>query len=212
MDRPEWISVAQDGWMYCTLTNNSNRGTDKQPGTTPVNPRANNTVGNIIRWIETGDFAGTTFAWNHFVLAGDPSLERADAKGNIQGDMFACPDGLWTDSRGVLWVQCDMSTSNVGKGDLKNLGNNAMLAADTRTGEIRRFLVGPSGSEITGATATPDGRTLLINIQHPSESSSERSDPAAPGALSTWPTKTTGARARSATVVIRKKDGGVIGT
>ncbi|MES2581628.1 MAG: PhoX family phosphatase [Pseudomonadota bacterium] len=212
MDRPEWISVAQDGWVYCTLTNNSNRGTDKQPGTTRANPRANNTMGNIIRWKETGDFAGTTFAWNHFVLAGDPSLERADAKGNIKGDMFACPDGLWTDSRGVLWIQCDMSTSNMGKGDLKNLGNNAMLAADTRTGEIRRFLVGPSGAEITGAAATPDGRTMFINIQHPGESPSERSDPAAPGALSTWPTKTPGARPRSATVVIRKKDGGVIGT
>ena len=212
MDRPEWVSVAQDGWVYCTLTNNSNRGADKQPSTNKVNPRANNTMGNIIRWKETGDFAGTTFAWNHFVLAGDPSLERSDAKGNIKGDMFACPDGLWTDSRGVLWIQCDMSTSNMGKGDLKNMGNNAMLAADTRTGEVRRFLVGPSGCEITGATATPDGRTMFINIQHPGESPSERSDPTAPGALSTWPTKTPGARPRSATVVIRKKDGGVIGT
>jgi secreted PhoX family phosphatase len=212
MDRPEWIAIGQDGWVYCTLTNNSNRGVDKQPGVTKVNPRANNTMGNIIRWKDAGDFAGLTFEWNHFVLAGDPSLERADAKGNIKGDIFACPDGLWTDSRGVLWIQCDMSTSAMGKGDLKNLGNNAMLAADPRTGEIRRFLVGPSGCEITGATATPDGKTMFINIQHPGESPSERSDPMAPGAISTWPDKKPGGRPRSATVVIRKNDGGLIGT
>jgi secreted PhoX family phosphatase len=212
MDRPEWIAIDKDGWVYCTLTNNSNRGADKQPGATKVNPRANNTMGNIIRWKDAGDFAGATFEWNHFVLAGDPSLDRADAKGNIKGDIFACPDGLWTDGRGVLWIQCDMSTSAMGKGDLKNLGNNAMLAADPRTGEVRRFLVGPSGCEITGATGTPDGRTMFINIQHPGESPSERSDPNAPGAISNWPDKKPGGRPRSATVVIRKNDGGLIGT
>jgi secreted PhoX family phosphatase len=212
MDRPEWIDVDKQGWVYTTLTNNSNRGGDKQPATDAANPRVNNTMGNIIRWKEDGDFNGTTFVWNHFVLAGDPSLERADAKGNIKGDMFACPDGLWTDARGVLWIQTDMSTSAMGKGDLKNMGNNMMLAADPRTGEIRRFLTGPSGCEITGATATPDGKTMFINVQHPGESPSERSDPKAPGAISNWPDKKPGGRPRSATVVIRKKDGGVIGT
>ena len=212
MDRPEWIDVDKQGWVYTTLTNNSNRGADKQPTVEAANARANNTMGNIIRWKEDGDFNGTTFAWNQFVLAGDPSLERADAKGNIKGDMFACPDGLWTDARGVLWIQTDMSTSAMGKGDLKNMGNNMMLAADARTGDIRRFLVGPSGCEITGATATPDGKTMFINIQHPGESPSERSDPKNPGAISNWPDKKPGGRPRSATVVIRKSDGGVIGT
>src|SRR5262245_38879377 len=33
MDRPEWTAVdAKNGWVYCTLTNNSNRGSDRQPG------------------------------------------------------------------------------------------------------------------------------------------------------------------------------------
>jgi hypothetical protein len=68
------------------------------------------------------------------------------------------------------------------------------------------------GCEITGCAFTPDGRTMFINIQHPGESPSERSDPAAPGAISTWPGKIPGGRPRSATVVIRKNDGGVIGT
>jgi uncharacterized protein len=212
MDRPEWISTDLQGWVYTTLTNNSNRGGANQLGVDAPNPRANNTMGNIIRWKDDGDFDGSSFQWNHFVLAGDPKLDRADAKGNIKGDAFACPDGLWTDARGVLWIQCDMSTSAMGKGDLVNMGNNGMLAADVKTGEIRRFLTGPSGCEITGATATPDGRTMFVNIQHPGESPSERSDPAEPRKISNWPDQQAAGRPRSATVVIRKMDGGLIGT
>ena len=212
MDRPEWIDIDKDGWVYCTLTNNSNRGGDRQPGVDAANPRANNSMGHIIRWKEDGDFDGATFQWNHFVLAGDATLDRAEAKGNVKGDAFSCPDGLWTDARGVLWIQTDMSTSAMGKGDLKNLGHNMMLAADPKSGELRRFLTGPAGCEITGATATPDGRTMFINIQHPGESPSERSDPAAPRKISNWPDQRPDGRPRSATVVIRKNDGGLIGT
>jgi uncharacterized protein len=209
MDRPEWIAVDKDGYVYCTLTNNSSRGADKQPAPDAANPRANNTMGNIIRWKEEGDFDGVTFSWAHFVLAGDPANTRPEAQGKVKGDAFGCPDGLWVDGRGVLWIQTDMSTSAMGKGDLAGLGHNTMLAADPRTGEIRRFLTGPAGCEITGATATPDGRTMFINIQHPGETPSERSDPEQPTRISRWPD---GGRPRSATVVIRRNDGGLIGT
>jgi secreted PhoX family phosphatase len=87
-----------------------------------------------------------------------------------------------------------------------------MLAADPATGEVRRFLTGPRGCEITGVTATPDGRTLFVNIQHPGESPSERSDPANPKAISSWPDGPAGGRPRSATVVVRRQDGGIVGT
>ncbi|NRF68918.1 PhoX family phosphatase [Aquincola sp. S2] len=210
MDRPEWIAIdtaSRD--VYCTLTNNTNRGADKQPAIDPANPRSDNTMGHIIRWRDDGDFDGTGLRWSHFVLAGDTQNARADAKGNINGDAFGCPDGLWIDGRGVMWIQTDMSTSAMGKGDLAKLGNNVMLAADPATGAIRRFLSGPSGCEVTGVTATPDGKTLFVNIQHPGESPSERSDPAAPTKFSRWPD---GGRPRSATVVVRRVDGGVVGT
>ena len=193
MDRPEWIAVdKQRGEVYCTLTNNSNRGGDKQPGVDAANPRANNSMGHIIRWKDDGDFDGRSFRWNHFVLAGDKANERAEAKGNVNGDAFGCPDGLWMDARGVVWIQTDMSTAAMGKGDLAKLGNNVMLAADPASGEIRRFLTGPAGCEVTGVTTTPDGRTMFINIQHPGESPSERSDPAEPGKISKWPVTAAG--------------------
>ena len=64
--------------------------------------------------------------------------------------------------------------------------------------------------DATGLTATPDLRSLFINIQHPGEPANERSNPDQPLAISRWPDGT--GRPRSATVVITKDDGGVIGT
>ena len=98
------------------------------------------------------------------------------------------------------------------QGEFRNIGNNQMLACDPATGETRRFLTAPTHSEVTGVSFTPDGRTLFISIQHPGETPGGRSDPAEPDKYSNWPDYRPGGRPRSATVVIRKKDGGLIGT
>jgi uncharacterized protein len=211
MDRPEWIAVhPTTKEVYCTLTNNTTRGTDTGSAIDAVNPRANNVYGHIIRWREQGnDPRATRLAWDVFVLCGDPSIPEAAKHGTIQGDIFGSPDGLWFDARGVLWIQTDISASVINKGDYANIGNNQMLAADPLTREIRRFLTGPSACEVTGVVLVPDGRTMFVNIQHPGETPLERSDPANPTAVSAWPD---GGRPRSATLVIRKNDGGLIGT
>jgi secreted PhoX family phosphatase len=106
MDRPEWTAadpVSKE--VYCTLTNNTNRGGNNHPAVDAANPRANNTMGHIIRWKEDGDL----------------------------------------DARGTMWIQTDVSTSALGKGDYAGLPNNQMLACDPTQGEIRRFLLGPAG-------------------------------------------------------------------
>ena len=169
-------------------------------------------MGQIIRWKEDSDFDGAGFVWNHLVLAGDPANARAEAKGNIKGDIYACPDGIVLDKRGVLWIQTDVAAAAMYAGELKNIGNNQMLACDPATGETRRFLTGPTNCEITGCTLTPDGRTMFISIQHPGETPSERSDPAEPRKYANWPDYRPDGRPRSATLVIRKSDGGLIGT
>lgn len=211
MDRPEWIAVnpySKD--VYCALTNNSNRGRSGQPAVDAANPRASNSFGQIIRWAEEGqNTSALRFRWNLFVQAGDPNNGNAAMRGNIQGDVFGSPDGLWFDERGILWVQTDISTSTLGAGDYRNIPNNMMLAADPVTGEFRRFLVGPRGCEVTGVIMTPDQRSMFVNLQHPGESPSERGNPDNPTEISSWPD---GQRPRSATVVIRKLDGGIIGT
>jgi secreted PhoX family phosphatase len=212
MDRPEWLTIdPQDGWVYCTLTNNSSRGAAGQPGVDAANPRANNTMGHIIRWKEDGDFDGAAFRWNHLVLAGDPANTRAEARGNIRGDLFGCADGLAFDGRGVLWIQTDAHATQMYKGEFERLGNNQMLACDPATGEVRRFLTAPTNCEVTGVTWAEGGRTMFVNIQHPGETPSDRSDPAQPRRFSNWPDYRPDGRPRSATVVIRRKDGGVIG-
>jgi hypothetical protein len=100
-----------------------------------------------------------------------------------------------------------MSTSLLNKGDHANFGNNQMLAVDPATGVFRRFLTGPRGAEITGFHTTPDNRTAFLNIQHPGEGWK-----ASPREVSNWPDYDPNGRPRAATVVIRRKDGGIIGT
>ncbi|HKZ06650.1 MAG TPA: PhoX family phosphatase, partial [Methylomirabilota bacterium] len=213
MDRPEWIARhPRTGDCYCALTNNTARGVGAAAPPDATNPRAENVFGHIVRWRERGgDAAARRFDWDVFALAGDPAHPDPGRHGTIKGDAFGSPDGLWIDARGVLWIQTDVSTNVLGKGDYARLGNNQMLAADPETGEVRRFLTGPRGCELTGMTATPDGTTLFANIQHPGETPSERSNPSAPQAISAWPDGPAGGRPRSATLAIRRHDGGVVG-
>jgi secreted PhoX family phosphatase len=100
-------------------------------------------------------------------------------------------------------------------GDWKLIGNNQMVAADPSTGEVRRFLTGPVGCEVTAVQLTPDLRTMFVNIQHPGEAPLPhpgRNNPSKPKAISSWPEGEAGGRPRSATIAIRRADGGVIGT
>ncbi len=213
MDRPEWITVMPNRDVYLALTNNSARGASGRPGVDAANPRVDNTFGHIVRWTEDGaNPTALTFRWSIFVQAGDRANANAAKRGNIRGDTFGSPDGLWGDSRGVLWIQTDISTSALGTGDYVNIPTNMMLAADPATGDVRRFLTGPRGCEVTGVTVTPDMRTMFVNIQHPGEPASGDSNPNATGAISTWPDGPGIARPRAATVVIRKGDGGIVGT
>lgn len=213
MDRPEWLAIEPGGHtVYCTLTNNSQRGAPGRPGVDAANPRAANSMGHIIRWTEDGDLAATRFRWAHLLLAGDPANERPQARGNVRGDAFGSPDGLAFDPRGLLWIQTDAGASKIGQGEYARLGHNQMLACDTASGEVRRFLTGPAGCEITGAAFTPDARTLFVNVQHPGEPPGGRSDPQAPTRLSSWPEGAGASRPRSATLAIRRLDGGPVGS
>ena len=203
MDRPEWIVVSpKDGQVYCTLTNNIKRGDEGQPVGGP-NPRAKNQYGQILRWQETGsDAAAMDFAWDLFVVAGNPGVHAGTPQGgsiNINAqNMFNSPDGLGFDIAGRLWILTDGDSTNAG--DFAGMGNNQMLCADPASGEIRRFMVGPVGCEVTGISFAPDQKALFVGIQHPGENGG-----------STFPEHLPNGKPRSSVMVITREDGGVIG-
>jgi len=230
MDRPEWVAVhPTTREVYLTLTNNNRRGTNPPSSNLPdgsttaatarppvdaANPRMDNRYGHIIRWTETGgDVGATSFAWDIFVECGDGLAAAPNLQGNINGDDFGAPDGLWFDQDGRLWIQTDQQGD--GLGDWTNIGGNSMLCADPSTRQITRFLTSPKNCEVTGVVNTPDGKTMFVGIQHPGEDWTGSFT-----ARSTWPdsgangptTQATAVKPRSSVVVITKDNGGVIGT
>jgi secreted PhoX family phosphatase len=194
MDRPEWVACHPSApLVFCTLSNNAGRAETNKP-----NPRKNNIYGQIVRWWPDNlDHAATGFQWDLYVLAGNPTVHKKARAGsaNIHAEnMFNSPDGLAIDGFGRLWIQTDGNTSNTG--DFAGHGNNQMLCGDPVTGEIRRFLVGPIGCEITGQIFSADHRTMMVGIQHPTGK---------------WPNAKRDGVPRSSVIVIFRDDGGIIG-
>lgn len=211
MDRPEWGAVdPSTGQVYFNLTNNTRRTAEQVDA---ANPRPENQWGQIIRWNEAGnDMTATTFEWDMFVLAGpEDDSEKLSGESLDADNMFCCPDGLWFDASRRLWIQSDIGEEVMNKDQFAPFGNNQMLAANPETGEIRRFFTGPIGQETTGVITTPDQRTMFINVQHPGATTPEE-DFAAGKVNSQWPDRNPAIYPRSATVVITKNDGGIIGS
>ena len=214
LHRPEWVAVhPHSREVYVTLTNGSGNNSAVNSGRDP------NPYGHIVRFREANN-DDTAFAWDIFLLAGDHAY---DTKVDPDQPIFGSPDGIWVDGSGIVWVQTDISNSsqNLASRGYDRIGNNAMLAANPVTGEVKRFMTGPRGCEITGVTMTPDQRTMFVNIQHPGESTTYWNNlnggspsTAIPYRVSTWPfgSASNPRRPRPATVVIRKLDGGRIGT
>ena len=238
MDRPEWGAVnPRNGEVYFTLTNNTDRLdvddavlaagapataeldeamerlAGREFGETPSNPRGPNPHGHIIRFREDGDDpAAAGFVWDIFVFGSEAGGDTNFSALTANNEFTDC-DGLWFDSAGLLWIQTD--------GGQPDGNHNQMLAAipgEVEDGgvdagnvdaSLRRFLVGPIGCEITGIDMTPDRRSMFVNIQHPDERDSGGH----------WPddgrdaaTVAPSGRARSATIVITRDDGGALGT
>jgi secreted PhoX family phosphatase len=183
MDRPEWVVPAPNGEMVWALTNNSQR-TEADA----VNKLAPNADGYILKTRDSDNYTGTTFTWEHYIFAEETHNDERS---------FSDPDGLWVDPDGRLFIETD--------GGQKNGLQDQCLVADLNDPtNIRRLFVGVSGDEITGVAYTPDRKTLFINTQHPGNG-----DPTA----TNFPAPTDGVTIpRDCTIVITKKDGGIVGS
>jgi secreted PhoX family phosphatase len=147
-----------------------------------------------ICWIQTDDGAYTDVT-NCMLLAAIPGAVGDGAKVTVQNSFTPAA---------TTAVPAPVAVTGA---------KQTFVGAALGEAKLRRFLVGPAGSEITGLTEAADGKTMFVNIQHPGE------DTAAIGTgsytfQSSWPGNQgygpTG-RPRSATIVITRTDGGVIG-
>ena len=208
MDRPEWSTVGINGEIYWTLTNNDRK--DLGIGAvSEVNPIFENRDGYII---STTDTSATRFTWEMFFIARnsratDPgtdnlggtdvpyALYQSPADGGA--NQFTDPDCAWADVYGRLFIGTDGGQP----GD--NL-EDQLVVFDTNTGEYRRLLCGVQRDEITGCISTPNYGTLFTNTQHPGDGDPTRTNFPAPFDGETIP--------RDCTIVLRRKDGGQVGS
>ncbi|MNQ36015.1 hypothetical protein D3C85_495240 [compost metagenome] len=202
-----------------------------------------NPNGHIIRFKEgTGAAAATSFTWDVYLFGAESGADASKINlSNLTADQdFSSPDGLaFSPYTGICWIQTDDGAytdvtncmmlaavpGSVGDGAKKTLSytkaDGSKMDIVTPVGKaatdstLKRFLVGPKGSEITGLAETPDGKTMFINIQHPGENTSLANIGDPSKYTSQWPANAgygAGKRPRSATIVITKNDGGRIGS
>jgi secreted PhoX family phosphatase len=201
--------------------------------------RSGNPNGHIIRFREDKNLAtASKFVWDIFLFGAEETAAAMNLSKLTAANSFSSPDGLWFSKKtGICWIQTDdgamTDQSNcmllaaipgkVGDGgkitvrnemDMKSADQTSFIGATLGEAKLRRFLVAPKGSEVTGICETPDGRAIFVNIQHPGESTSA-ADMAAGKYQSSWPGNAgygpnTG-RPRSATIVITRDDGGIVG-
>ena len=202
-----------------------------------------NPHGHILRMKEgAGASAATAFTWDVYLFGAETGANGGLVNlSNLTADQdFSSPDGLaFSPYTGICWIQTDDGAytdvtncmmlaavpGTVGDGAKTTLNYpkvaGGTLAVDTYIGKkptadtLKRFLVGPVGSEITGIAETPDGKAMFVNIQHPGESTALANIGDPTKYTSQWPANAgygPGKRPRSATIVITKNDGGRIGT
>jgi uncharacterized protein len=134
-------------------------------------------------------------------------------------------DGAYTDETNCMLLAA--IPGHVGDGGKISVKNSMSVGGQETAGtqetfigatlgeaKLRRFLVAPKGAEVTGIAETADGKALFVNIQHPGENTPALGNSAQFNQESQWPGNEgygPKGRPRSATIVITRKDGGVIG-
>jgi secreted PhoX family phosphatase len=192
-----------------------------------------NPNGHIIRFREET----SRFVWDIFLFGSEEDNTASNVSKLTAKNSFSSPDGLWfSKATGLCWIQTDDGAytdevhnqllvaipGQVGDGKSVTITNtlsgatkdqNTFVGAELGETKLRRFLTGPAGCEITGIAESADGRTIFVNVQHPGEDTTA-SFWTGSAPQSQWPGNAgygvTG-RPRSATLVITRKDGGIIG-
>ena len=229
-------SVNPTSGQYLPDAANPRAYTDMK-GTSAQNGNPN---GHMVRMKEGATVSA--FTWDVYLFGAEAGADKTMVNiSSLTADQdFSSPDGLaFSKATGICWIQTDDGAytdvtncmmlaavpGQVGDGGKKTLSytksDGSKLDIVTPVGKaatestLKRFLVGPKGCEITGLSETPDGKTIFVNIQHPGEGTAMANIGDATKYQSQWPSNVgygAGKRPRSATIVITKNDGGVIGS
>ena len=229
-------SIDPTGSQYLPDASNPRAYTDMK-GTSKQNGNPN---GHLVRLKEGASVS--SFSWDVYLFGAEAGADKSlvNISALTADQDFSSPDGLvFSKATGICWIQTDdgayTDVSNcmmlaavpgqVGDGGKKTLSytkaDGSKLDIVTPVGKaatestLKRFLVGPKGSEITGLAETPDGKAIFVNIQHPGEGTAMANIGDATKYQSQWPANAgygAGKRPRSATIVITKNDGGRIGS
>jgi hypothetical protein len=233
MDRPEDVECPKDeafrgkGSVYVVCTGNDS---DQGLAGNAANPRRinggaqeKNYTGHIVRIHEKDDdHAATDFTWEIFLSGGDHASQdalqpRTDGivhnlsswVNGLQissGDRFAMPDNITFDNGGNAWFTTDGTAESFPCND----GIYVVSTTAAAPRQVKRFLTGPIGCEITGPLLSPDNKTFFCGLQHIGDNNGQGSRYRAqrPTPFSTFPNDTW---PRDTIVYVRRKDGGIVG-
>lgn len=148
LNRPEGIAIhPQTNAVIVSLT---------------MNPKKGDHFGSLLKLNEAGGDHGALSFQTERLLAGGPETG------------FANPDNLIFDPKGNLWLCCDVSEKQMHKDPYTAFANNSLwyipMTGDN-AGRPVRIANAPTDAELTGISWHPDGKTLLLSVQHPGNSS-----------------------------------------
>lgn len=208
MDRPEDIEPNPvSGRVYAVMTKNKKMTADKLNA---VNTRPENLYGHIVELIPPGgsgkdaDHAARTFAWDIFVLCGNPRKPEQGSRfhtDTTEDGWFVTPDNITFDPQGRMYV----ATDGANDFDIPD----GIYAVDTEgpaRGLPKLLFTCPHGAEAAGPAFTPDGKTLFVSVQHPAEDAETLAD-----IKTLWPDFQPGRLPRPGVVAIQRMDGGEVG-
>jgi secreted PhoX family phosphatase len=183
--RHEWIT-AINGKVYITETGNDNPGTAHRSAT--------RTGAKLPMHLSTAARmnADSSMKPDYFgrILRFDPATDKMDVF--LEGGPasagnpihLANPDGLTSVTLGNKhYLVIAENLNGTSQGRVSSAANSAgrdiaelywleipFTGLPPVRDSLKRMMIGPAGAELTGPRFTPDGRTLFINVQHPSSS------------------------------------------
>ena len=192
-NRTEWVTIdPQTGKIYWTETGRDapgSRWADEETDGAVHDPyHVQRAIDNNWGTPSSGDYRdyyGRIWCYdpatntNTVILEGGPAWDQEEgpAEADYWSTHLSNPDGLShiiIDGQTFLIVQEDLNGSSYGRmpAGISNRTCEMFLLdlsiEEPTVDDLIRITAVPAGAEITGAVATPDGASILVNSQHPS--------------------------------------------